>query len=204
MAQGGLRLHRLIPYDEGFIMMTLPTVRKGTAKVQPNLGVKLNAIYYWADAFRDAEVEGQSIPVRYDPFDAGLAYAHVKGRWVRCVSEHYACFAGRSEKELLLATAELRQRSRNHARQFNRTARKLAEFLVSLEAEEALLQQRLRDKESRAVWQTSHQEQAHVTDPRPGRPPCVSGAELAADQPAEVNRGAALAMAQDEIIYPDY
>ncbi len=204
LAQGGMRLHRLIPYDELFIMMTLPTVRKGTAKVQPNLGVKLNAIYYWADAFRDAEVEGLSVPVRYDPFDAGSAYAHVKGRWVHCVSEHYACFAGRSEKELLLATAELRQRSRNHTRKLYLTARKLAEFLASLEAEEALLQQRLRDKENRAVRHAIHEEQTQFTDPRLGRHASASVVEQDTDQQVEGNRGATLEIPEDEITYADY
>lgn len=152
MAQSGQRLHRLIPFDEDFRMMTLPTTAKGTALVQPNVGVKINSIYYWADAFRNREVERTRVPVRYDPFDAGVAYAWVQERWVSCVSEYYADFKGRSEREVVVASQELRQRQLNHSRQFTLTARKLAEFLSSVEAEEVLLEQRLRDAEAQAVF----------------------------------------------------
>ncbi len=151
LAQGGMRLHRLIPYDDNFRMLTLPTTRKGFARIVPCLGVKIHYIYYWASAFCDPEVEKTLIPVRFDPFDAGTAYAFVKGRWVQCLSEHYAHFAGRSEQEMKLATAELRRRNQRHAQQLPVTARRLADFLASLEAEEVLLEQRLRDAEFKGV-----------------------------------------------------
>jgi hypothetical protein len=51
----------------------------------------------------------------------------------------------------MLATAELRRRHQNHSAGFHITARRLAEFLQSVEAEETLLTQRLRDGESRAL-----------------------------------------------------
>jgi hypothetical protein len=114
--------------------------------------VKIHAIYYWAAAFRDPVVERQPVPVRYDPFDAGTAYAFVGGRWVRCVSEHYARLAGHSEREVLLATQELHRRQQRHARQGAVTAHKLAAFLASVEAEEVVLAQRLRDGEAKAVF----------------------------------------------------
>jgi hypothetical protein len=151
LAQGGRRAHRLIPYDEDFRLTTLPTNQKGTAKIMPRLGVKVKYIYYWSDAFLDAEVEETQVPVRYDPLDAGTAYAFVKGRWVRCISEHYARFVGRSEREVMLATAELRRQHQDHGRQLAITARRLADFLVTLEADEVLLEQRLRDAEARDV-----------------------------------------------------
>lgn len=157
MAQGGQRLQRLIPYDEIFRMLTLPTTPKGTAKVMPHLGVKVNALCYWSDALLDPEVEKTQVPIRYDPFDAGIAYAFIKGRWVQCLSEHYASFAGRSEREIQLATAELRKRNHLHGQQFTITARKLADFLTSLEAEELLLEQRLRDAEAREMCTSKEQ-----------------------------------------------
>lgn len=149
LAQGGQRWQRLISYDESFCMLTLPTTRKGTAKVIPSRGVKINYLYYWSDFFLDPQVENTQVPVRYDPYDAGVAYAFVKGRWVSCISEHYAHFAGRSEREIHIATAELRKRNQRHGQQFSITARKLADFLASLEAEELLLEQRLRDAEAK-------------------------------------------------------
>lgn len=151
MAQGGQRLQRLIPYDETFRMLSLPSTPKGTAKVMPNLGVKINGLCYWSDAFLNPEMEKTQVPIRYDPFDAGIAYAFLKDRWVQCLSEHYASFAGRSEREIQLATAEIRKRNHLHGQQFTLTARKLAEFLTSLEAEELMLEQRLRDAEARTM-----------------------------------------------------
>lgn len=157
IAQGGQRLQRLIPYDETFRMLTLPTTRKGTVKVMPHLGVKIHSLCYWSDALLDPEVEKTQVPIRYDPFNAGIAYAFIKGRWVQCLSEHYASFAERSEREIQLATAELRKRNHLHGQQFTITARKLADFLTSLEAEEFLLEQRLRDAEAREMSTSKEQ-----------------------------------------------
>ena len=148
---GGQRPQRRIAYDDDFRMLTLPTTQKGTAKLQPGRGVRLHCIYYWSDVFVDPEAEGTQVPVRYDPFDAGVAYAYVKKRWVRCISEHYARFAGRSEREVQLASAELRRRQQRHGQHLRITARQLADFLASLEAEEVVLEQRLRDTEARSV-----------------------------------------------------
>jgi putative transposase len=134
--------------------LTLPTTPGGTALVQPNHGVKINYIYYWSDTFRNPEVERTRVSVRYDPFDAGVAYAHVNGRWVRCVSEHYAAFKGRSEREVKLASEALHKKNQLHSQQFNLTARKLANFIVSVEAEEVLLEQQLRDTSNRSVLAT--------------------------------------------------
>ena len=89
--------------------------------------------------------------VRYDPFDAGSAFAFVQNRWAECHSEYYAIFQGRSEREVMLASHELRKRRQNHTQRFPVTARRLAEFLESVEAEEKLLVQRLGDMEVRRV-----------------------------------------------------
>jgi putative transposase len=146
----GLRLQRLIPYDEDFLMATLPTTAKGVAKVAVGRGVKVNHVYYWSDRFRNPAVEGTCVPVRYDPFDAGTAYAFVDRQWVRCYSEHHTIFQGKSEKEILLASHELRRRNRVCADGKATTARKLADFLQSVESEELLLEQRMRDREGQS------------------------------------------------------
>ena len=79
------------------------------------------------------------------------------------MSEHYAQFAGRSERELMLATAELRRRHQRHAQQLAITARKLADFLASVEAEEVLLRQRLRDAEGRVtIAQDGHRRRRSI------------------------------------------
>jgi putative transposase len=133
-------------------MATLPTTRRGSAKVSPGRGVIINHIHYWAEAFRDPTVENHVVAVRYDPFFVGTAYAFVKNRWVECRAEHHMALQDRSEKELMLASKELRRRRQLHSQErFTVTARKLADFLESAEAEEKCLVQRLRDREGKNV-----------------------------------------------------
>ncbi len=151
LATTGHRPQRQIAYDQEFLIWTLPTTPKGTAKVSPGRGVKLNHVLYWSDAFRDPAIERQQVEVRYDPFDAGIAYAYAGKRWVQCISEHYCTLRGKSEREVMLATTELRKRAQNHAGQFTVTAKKLANFLASVEAEETLHAQRLQDCEVKSV-----------------------------------------------------
>jgi len=69
----GARPERRIIYDEAFRLLMLPTTRSGAAKVQPGRGVKVNYLHYWSDAFRQPTVEGAVVPVKYDPFNAGIA-----------------------------------------------------------------------------------------------------------------------------------
>jgi hypothetical protein len=161
--------------DEEFRMLTLPSTRKGTAKLQPRLGVKIRYVYYWAEAFLDPTVEGSQVPVRYDPFDAGLAYAFVKGRWVRCLSECHAAFAGRSEREIQLASAELRRRQQRHGQQLRLTARALAAFLASVEADEVLLAQRLRDAAARDAGRSAAPQETTGGPRASPAPPGASG-----------------------------
>ncbi|GAC1468105.1 MAG: hypothetical protein NVS2B14_14300 [Chamaesiphon sp.] len=150
--QYGSRSHRMLPDDENWRLLTLPTTPNGKVKVHPTQGVKIKGIYYWSNAFRDPEIHKTYVDVRYEPFDAGIAYAYVRGQWVKCVSEYYSVFKGRSEKEIWLATAELQKRQQNHAKQSLVRAKKLAEFLATAEAEEVLLQQRLRDGQVTEVF----------------------------------------------------
>lgn len=151
MVTAGERAHRLIPYDDEFRRWTLPTNRKGTAKVWPGRGVKINNFYYWSEGFRRPDVEGTRVSVRYDPFDVSLGFAYVRGEWAECHSEHQLFFRGRSEREIMLATAELRRRNARHSQQFNITAARIAHFLESVEAEEALFRQRATDREAHNV-----------------------------------------------------
>jgi putative transposase len=152
MAQAGERSHCSIDYDETFRFFSLPTTPKGTAQVEPGRGVKINYVYYWSDEFRPATIEHTQVPVRYDPFNIGTIFAFVKSRWVKCISEYYLQFQGHSERELLLATTELRKRRQEHAKHTSITAKRLAEFLASAEAHEVLLAQRLQDAELRDVF----------------------------------------------------
>lgn len=148
---GGEREHRRITDDEDFLMATRPSTSKGLALVQPGRGIKVNYIYYWNDAFRSCTVEKMSVPVRYDPFDMGVAYAYAEGRWVKCISQYYSIFAGRTEKEVLLAAAEIKHLHKRTGISTNLNAKRLADFIASVQEHETLLMQRLRDLENKQV-----------------------------------------------------
>ncbi|MBV9279858.1 MAG: DDE-type integrase/transposase/recombinase, partial [Chloroflexi bacterium] len=152
-SRSGARPHTRIPYDRDFIIRTLPTTRKGTARVQPGHGVKINSILYWCSAFEDPEIEHSVVPVRYDPFDAGIAYAYLakERRWVECRSDYHALLHGRSERELMLIAAELRKTQRDHAAGYRVTAKQLAEFSRRADEHEQIMLQRERDAETRTV-----------------------------------------------------
>jgi transposase InsO family protein len=153
LAKYGNRSHRQICNDENWKLLTLPSTPKGQVKVHPTQGIQIRGIRYWSNAFKDPEIHHTYVNIRYDPFDAGVAYAYVRGQWVKCISEYYSILKGRSEKEIWLATAELQKRQQNHQKQFLVRAKKLAEFLGSAESEEALLSQRLMDAQMTEVFQ---------------------------------------------------
>lgn len=148
-AMSGERAHRVIPYDREFLIYTLPTTARGTAKILPGRGVKVNYLYYWCESFRDPRLGNSRVEVRYDPFDLGTLHAFVDNQWVECHSEYYHAFQGRSHKELKLAAQELRKRWQNHSAHFPVTARKLAELLAAAETQETALAQRRVDMEVR-------------------------------------------------------
>ena len=151
-AMHGTREHTRIEYNDDFIKDTLPTTTKGTAKVGKKSGViTINYISYWTKAFDRSGVRGTKVEVRYDPFDASVAYAYVNKKWEPCVSDYRHDFKGRSEREIQLASAELRKRNQRHGQQFNVSQKQLALFLRSPEAAEILLMQRLRDSEAKCV-----------------------------------------------------
>jgi transposase InsO family protein len=137
--RSGKRRHRIILYDETFVMATLPTTDKGRARVQIGSGVQINYIYYWNAAFRSPEVERSDVAVRFDPFNAGIAYAYVQGRWVKCVSEHFAVFQHYSARDVEIATEQLRIRRKLHEQNYPIRAKQIADFLNSLQKEEGEL-----------------------------------------------------------------
>src|SRR6266516_1648075 len=147
----GEREHCTIAYDDEFLMESSPTTRKGTAKVETGRGIKIHGIYYSAPPLRQPEVEGTQVKVRYDPFDIGTAYLNVRSRWGRCVSQYHTTLQGHTEKEMLLASKEIRRQHQLHTANAAVTARRLADFLAQASAHEAVRQQRLRDLEARAV-----------------------------------------------------
>lgn len=153
IALGGKREMRRILYDETFRILTLPSPAQNDSRiVQPGKGIKVNNIYYWCDDFRDPEIEKTAVDVKIDPFNVCLAYAYVRGHWRECTSDHYQFLQGRTEKELKVLSADLRQRKVGHAKRVEISDQELVQHLQSTQAMEGvLLQQRLQALENRTV-----------------------------------------------------
>jgi putative transposase len=152
ITRDGERLHKQIPYDDTFLKATLPTTRKGTAKVEPGVGVRMNYLDYWSEAMRDPTVEGTQVRVRFDPFNVSVGYAYIDGRWRVCDCP-YTEFSGCSERELQLLTEELRKRNRlaTNREQVEITQKQLAVFRRQNIEVETILRQQRHDRETRAA-----------------------------------------------------
>ncbi len=152
LKRDGERDHKCIPYDELFVKATFPTTRKGTALVQPGIGVRMNYLDYWCDEMRDRDIERTVVSVRYDPFDATIGYARIRGRWRKCVCVADE-LAGCSERELQLLTSELREHYRitYGKEQVEVTQKQLAAFRRVNTAKETILRQQRNDRETRAA-----------------------------------------------------
>ncbi len=152
MKQDGERVHKHIEYDDTFLKATFPSTRKGTAKVEPGVGVRINHLDYWCEAMRDPTVEETQVKVRYDPFDVTVGFAYIDGKWRKCDCP-YTEFAGCSERELQLLTEELRKRNRLHygREHIEVTQKQLAAFRRENAAIETILRQQRHDRETRAA-----------------------------------------------------
>ncbi|BBD60838.1 integrase, catalytic region [Nostoc sp. HK-01] len=147
LAHSGSRPHQKIAYDEQFRILTLPSTSKGTAKVQPGTGVRINCQDYWSidDSFLLPDIEGKQVPIRYDPFDYGTAYAYVQGQWIRCISKHYNKFQGHSEREVMIANTIAARKRQLHKKDIASGIESIAILLKNAESHEELLLQHQRD-----------------------------------------------------------
>jgi putative transposase len=145
----GKREFTFIAYDELFLMLSLPTTIKGSAKVQPGNGVKINRFYYWSDVFYNSDVEGKQLAIRYDPFNMGIAYAYIKNKWVQLKSQYYYELVNRTEKEIQLACEEMRRRQKLQGKESSISVKKLIDFLKNAQDSEKIEFQRMKDQELR-------------------------------------------------------
>ncbi|PZV08795.1 MAG: integrase [Leptolyngbya sp.] len=151
LAIGGQREHRRIEYNENFKILTLAAPKPDTRKIQPTRGIKIFNIWYWNDIFRDPMLEKQKIEVRYDPFNIGIAYAYARNQWVKCTSGYFSVLNGRTEKEVQLASEEVKKRKKQIGKNTEISDRELAQFLKDIDKHEVLLKQRLKALDNQTV-----------------------------------------------------
>lgn len=138
IARTGIREHMFIKEEE-FKLLALPSPKdqEGSRKVTQE-GIKINYLYYWHSSF--SRIRNTKVQVKFDPFDITLAYAYVNGQWTKCHSRELRELQGHSEKELMIAAAELKKLNQLQNKQFNDiTGKKLAQFFSRIEMEEAAL-----------------------------------------------------------------
>jgi len=152
VALAGMRLHRLIPYSEEFLILTCPTTRTGYAKLDASRGIVVNGLRYWNPLMRGASDVGRAVPVRYEPFNMGITYAFVDGQWLTCTADAFLQIQGRSEREWELILSEWREQQRAHHRtRMSLDSTRLAAFLEEVLEEEPLLEQQQRDLEGVSI-----------------------------------------------------
>jgi len=146
LRQHGERAFKWVDYA-AFVLNALPTPKHHSKRKVHASGVKINHIWYWHDRMYQPHITGSEVAVRYDPFNAGIAYAHLDGEWVRCTSEYFTVFNNRTERELHVAREELQASFRQHGRDVRSVnARQLADFLTRTTTSEQLLRQQQRDQ----------------------------------------------------------
>lgn len=181
MGLTGQRTDRLIADDETFRMTSLPSTRKGTARVDKrNRGVKVNGRFYNAPEFRAAGVPGSTVAVKFDPSDVRRAFAFVAGQWVVCYCQELRRFPAVSEREIGFLSAESVRRLQLHHGQAERDGRRIADFVADkLEREKVLLQER-KDAQAREMESASDAFEPEP-DPREAPPPEITVAETEAN-----------------------
>lgn len=164
----GSRVHRVVPYDQTFLINTCPGVSKGKAKVT-SAGIKINYRWFNCAEFWAPGVLGSLVEARYDPFNGGVAYARVGGQWHTCYSEFHAVFTDLSERTVRLISERLRLQDRQAGRKLPINAERLAVFLAQREQDEAVARQQLNDMEAtphrRRIQQTKSTTPASAAAP---------------------------------------
>ena len=150
MENFGAREQRIVKNDEVFRMMILPSTSKGSAKIHPGKGVKIHGFYYWADVMRSPKYEGKSVKVKYDPQDASVAWVYLE-QWICCRAGNHLQLAGRTEKEIQVASKELRQAKKLLSNRQSSSEQKLAVFLAQAEENKMVALQQAKDRELKAA-----------------------------------------------------
>jgi hypothetical protein len=152
MRSGPPRKHRYLQYNRTFILLTSPTTPKGTARVLDAGLVNVNYIKYFSDQLLDAALLGQDLPVRYDPWDVGVAWVYAHRMWVECHSEHYAELQGKSERLIMIIVRRIRERNKLYPlARLTVNAATISQFLKELHADEEVLEQMQHDLEAKKV-----------------------------------------------------
>lgn len=156
MENAGPRPHVCIPYDNTFEILSMPSTKSGRAKIDGQSGLRINHLDYWSQAFLKPGMDGLSVPVRFDPWDASTAYAYVDKMWVLCRSNLLVQFQHKSVRSIVAAGEELRKEKKLHSASRSITARQLADFMERVAQREETLIASCKELANRAALSRLH------------------------------------------------
>lgn len=141
----------LIAYDDEFLIETMPSTRKGTAKLIRSRGIKFNGYFYRSKRLRRPELYSKQLEIRYDPFSHAHIYVLVGNEWVECLAppEVYAGLKNKTERQVKIIAEEHRELERVLGRRYKGRLIELAKNHERRESSGELEKQRLRDEEVR-------------------------------------------------------
>ncbi|REG51067.1 putative transposase [Paraburkholderia sp. BL6669N2] len=150
--ENGARAQRHIQFNRDFLVATCPPVdRTGTRQIHRQRGVKVDQRFYWNEAFNDALLHGESLLVRYDPWDASSVYVRVKDTWVRAVCRNLHGLGLHTDVEKRALTEEYNRRHGSLADN-ERDTKRLREFIQVFTPEGALATEFERQAENRLLY----------------------------------------------------
>jgi len=154
LKESGSRPQRQILFNQDFLIATCPPADRGGVRlVNRQRGVKVNDQLYWNPEFRDPRLAGQSLPVRYDPWDASSVYVRYKDRWLHATCRNLLGLGQLTELERRALTEEYTRRSGN-AGDDERASQRLREFMQVFTPEGALAEALERQQENKSLYNT--------------------------------------------------
>ena len=133
----GGRPARYIPFDESFLILSMPQPQIPTRKIHA-FGVAINGLRYWSEELRDFSCDGNRYEVKYDPHNINAAYILVDKRWIelQCTSPIVREYV---ESGLDTAFIELTARTRKAGRDYLAVPEVYAKFLLDCKRNEEFL-----------------------------------------------------------------
>ncbi|KVR40954.1 Mu transposase C-terminal domain-containing protein [Burkholderia multivorans] len=152
MRENGKRPQTHIQFNRDFLIATCPPVdRTGTRQIHRQRGVKVDQRFYWNAAFDSARLDGESLMVRYDPWDASSVYVRIKDVWIRAVCRNLLGVGLLTDIEKRAITEEYNRRHGSLSDN-ERDKKRLREFIEVFTPEGALAVEFERQAENKALY----------------------------------------------------
>lgn len=126
LAEAGTPNNVHIQYDMHFYILTLPAVT-GESRTIRQGQIRVNHLQYRPMGVAATNHNGESVPVRYDPYDPTYVYAYIRDQWYECVTTSDLLRQAR-ERRVRHLTLEVAGRARNSGRQYRNPTSEWIDF----------------------------------------------------------------------------